>query len=89
MNKNTNNRIVYINTWGTFGVDHIQEWVEIKPTGTMDYAAFINQKRKDIGLIPMKYMEYEVFDEQKFMLAVIQYGIKSYNLDEVACGINA
>ena len=83
------NRIVYINTWSAFEEDYIQEWVEIKPKGEIDYVSFINQKRKEIGLIPMKYMEYEVFNEQKFMLAVIKYGIRSYNLDEIACGINA
>ena len=83
------NRIVYINTWSMFEEGYLAEWAEIKPTGTMDYVAFINQKRKEIGLISMKYMEYEVFDERKFMLAVIKYGIKTYNLDEVACGINA
>lgn len=83
------NRIVYINTWSAFEEDYIQEWVEIKPKEEIDYVSFINQKRKEIGLIPMKYMEYEVFNEQKFMLAVIKYGIRSYNLDEIACGINA
>lgn len=89
MNKNTSNRIVYINTWGTFNEDHIQEWIEIQSTGSMGYDGFIKQKLKEIGLIPMKYMECEVFDEYRFMLAVIQYGINPYNLDEVACKIKA
>ena len=83
------NRIVYINTWGTFNEDHIQEWIEIKSKGSTSYDGFIKQKTREIGLMRLKYMEFEVFDEYRFMLAVIQYGIKPYNLDEVACGIKA
>lgn len=83
------NRVVYINTGFTsFEMDHLDEWALIKPTGVMDYAEFFHNKLKEIGLIPLKYMEYEVIDEQKFMLAVIKYGIKSYNLNEVVCGID-
>lgn len=82
------NKVVVIRKWGTFEDDHLDEWRKIKHTGKMGYAEFINQKRKEIGLTPMKYMEHEIFDEKLFTFSIIKYGIVSHNLDEVLWGVN-
>lgn len=78
--------VIFVGKWGSFENDHLDEFIECKTKNNTNFPEFINRKRLEIGLRPMKYMEYEVLDEQKFLLATIKYGIVSHDLDEAVCG---
>jgi len=72
------NRIVVIRplNWGTFQKDIVDDYHKKFGSSIDDINSFWEQSKLEIGLKSLgNSIESEVVDENKFMLAVINYGI--------------